>query len=160
MGLLPCYALLIWAWYWARLLDLSAPPPKPAILSTKDAAILQPLSPNPKPSRRGSTRTLVQPEMDPALGELVDDHEEVDRAAARANRRAHALERRRRLAARIMAERNANDVKQFNEAFPEGTHITDDLIIWWARDRASFHRFQVTRTRWTRMLAAFEGRED
>ena len=98
--------------------------------------------------------------MDPALGELVDDHEEVDRAAARANRRAHALERRRRLAARIMAERNANDVKQFNEAFPEGTHITDDLVIWWARDRASFHRFQVTRTRWTRMLAAFEGRED
>ena len=38
----------------------------------------------------------------------------------------------------IMAERNQNDVKQFKEVFPEGTNITDELIIWWARDRASF----------------------
>ena len=35
----------------------------------------------------------------------------------------------------IMAERNQNDVKQFKEVFPEGTNITDELIIWWARDR-------------------------
>ena len=39
----------------------------------------------------------------------------------------------------IMAERNQNYVKKFKEVFPEGTNITDELIIWWARDRASFH---------------------
>lgn len=65
--------------------------------------------------------------MDPGLGEVVDEHEEVARAqrraaraATRANHRAQLQERRRRLAAMIMAEHNSNDVKQFKEAFPEG----------------------------------------
>ena len=96
--------------------------------------------------------------MDPILGEDVDDHEESSRAERRAaraerrHRRDQAGEQRRRLAAMIMAERNSNDVKQFKEAFPDGTNITDDLIIWWARDRATFHRYQVTGTRWSRIL--------
>ena len=98
--------------------------------------------------------------MDPQLGEVVDEQDEVARAERRANRRAQAQERRQRIAAMIMAERNQNDVKQFKEVFPEGTNITDELIIWWARDRASLCRFQATRKRWTQILAAVEGRQD
>ena len=102
--------------------------------------------------------------MDPQLGEVVDEQDEVARAERRAerraNRRAQAQERCRRIVAMIMAERNQNDVKKFNDVFQEGTNITDELIIWWARDRASFHRFQATRKRWTQILAAAEGRQD
>ena len=74
------------------------------------------------------------------------------RRVAREERRAHRHERRRRLAARIMADRNSNDVRQFNEVFPARTNITDELIIWWARERANFHRYQVTRARLSRIL--------
>ena len=96
--------------------------------------------------------------MDRCLGEVVDDQEESSRAARRAaraerrSRRAQAREQRQRLAATIMAARNSLDVMQFKEVFPDGTIITNGLIIWWARDRTTFHRYQVTRARWSRIL--------
>lgn len=87
--------------------------------------------------------------MDPCLGEVVDEQEEVARAgrrATRAERRAaRAMEARRRLAAMILAERNRKDVQQYLEVFPEGTNPIDDEIISWARRRATFHTYQVTR---------------
>ena len=96
--------------------------------------------------------------MDPVVGVVVGAQEESSRAARRAaraerrGRRAQAREQRQRLAATIMATRNSLDVMQFKEVFPDGTIITDDLIIWWARDRATFHRYQLTRARWSRIL--------
>nr|XP_045090002.1 uncharacterized protein LOC123497499 [Aegilops tauschii subsp. strangulata] len=73
---------------------------------------------------------LLQLQMFWLLGEVVDEQDEVARAERRANHRAQAQERRQRIAAMIMAEQNQNDVKQFKEVFPEGTNITDELIIW------------------------------
>ena len=82
------------------------------------------------------------------LGEVVDEEEQVLRARRREARRRE----RRQLAQRILAARNRKDMEQFVEAFPVGSNPTDDDIIYWARRRANFHPFQVTRMRWSRIL--------
>ena len=85
--------------------------------------------------------------MDP--GEVIDGEEEVPRQARRRDARRRA---RRQLAEMILAARNRKDIEQFLEAFPPGSNPSDDGIIYWARRRANFHPFQVTRHRWTRIL--------
>ena len=73
--------------------------------------------------------------MDPSIGEVVDAQEESSRAARRAaraerrGRRTQAREQHQRMAATIMAARNSLDVMQFKEVFPNGTIITDELVI-------------------------------
>ena len=83
------------------------------------------------------------------LGEVVDEEEQVPRVARR--REARRRERRH-LAQRILAARNRKDMEQFLEAFPQGSNPSDDDIIHWARRRANFHPFQVTRMRRSRIL--------